>query len=273
MWKCSPAGSSTRNASTVSIWIQYDAWYPAASQSGDRPENRSAIASPTKANDRSCAIPGSAGALSAKRKPSNRKSVTMIAAISDRIRSASRLRSSRGGFLHEPPPERVTDGKKHGKLDEVLEAREHSARQSGIDEAFVVADHEQLHFAREQRHEAEEDHRVHRTRLPLARDHARLQEAVDQHGSKARQRMVPAHLRGQLHDDGELAPCERAEARQRDREQQRDRDRVHEGMGAGFYFPIVTFPRVPPPESTCPAAAVASPGAVRPRLPADAASG
>ena len=77
-----------------------------------------AIASPAKANDRSCAIPGSAGALSAKRKPSNRKSVTMIAAISDRISERLAVALEPRGLLHEPPPERVADGAEHRDLDD-----------------------------------------------------------------------------------------------------------------------------------------------------------
>ena len=167
MWKCSPTGRITRKLSTVSIWIQYDAWYPAASWSGDSPENIRAIASPAKANDRSCAIPGSAGTLSAKRKPSNSE-------IGDHDRRDQRQDHQRlavalepGGLLHEPPPERVADRGKHRKLDEILEAREHPAREPGIDEGLVVTDREKLHFAHEQRHESEEDHRVHQAGLPF----------------------------------------------------------------------------------------------------------
>ena len=97
MWKCSPVGSSTRNANTTTTWIQYDATYPAWSTAGDRPANAPAIARPANAWSRSCAMPASLSAKSAKRKPSNIRSVTTIAVISDRTSSASRLGSRRAG--------------------------------------------------------------------------------------------------------------------------------------------------------------------------------
>ena len=53
MWKCSPTGSSTRNANTVSICSQYDSCQPARSVPSGRPANVDASAEPTTAKLRS----------------------------------------------------------------------------------------------------------------------------------------------------------------------------------------------------------------------------
>ena len=70
------------------------------------------------AKSRSTAIAGSPSARNANRHASNAKSVIMIATISDRIRIASRFRSSRRGFVHPAPMERVAAGDEHGQLDQ-----------------------------------------------------------------------------------------------------------------------------------------------------------
>ena len=60
----------------------------------------------------------------------------------------------------------------------------------------------ELDLAHQQRHEAEEDHRVHDPRLPVARDHPRLQEAVVEHRAPAARAGDPeAVLRLQRRDD------------------------------------------------------------------------
>ena len=133
---------------------------------------------PAKANARSCAIPGSAAASSAKRKPSNAKSVTMIARISARISSASPFALEPSRLLHEAAPVGIGERGEHADLDRVLERGEQAAADSAVGERLVVADHDQLELAHQQRHEAEEDHRVHHAGLPVAPDHPRLQEAI-----------------------------------------------------------------------------------------------
>ena len=125
----------------------------------------------------------------------------MIAAISDRTTSA-RDCAEPGGLLHKPPPERVADRAKH-RVRRGLEARE-CLCQPGIDEELVVTDHEEPHFAHEQRHEPERSPRASGL-ASTARNHPRLQEALYQHGTEARKWMVLAHFRRQLHDNGELA--------------------------------------------------------------------
>ena len=65
---------------------------------------------------------------------------------------------------------------------------------SGNARRLVVADGDQLELAQQQRHEAEEDHRVHQARPPFAPDHAPLQQAVDEHAAQALPGLVPARL-------------------------------------------------------------------------------
>jgi len=118
------------------------------------------------------------------------------------------------GLLHEAPPEAVGNGGQDRDLDCVLERRERAAGEARIDERLVVADRDQLDLAREQREEAQEQHRVHQPRTPVAADHARLQEAVAPDVPEASRGVVPARVRREARDDGELAPRERGEARE-----------------------------------------------------------
>ena len=140
--------------------------------------------------------------------------------------------------LHETAPQRVTHGDEHRQLHRVLERREQPAREARVHEGLVQPDHQQLHLARQQHQEADEDHRVHQPRLPLALDHATLQQAVDEHALQPRQRCVQARLRGQRGEQRELAPRERGEARDADQHQQRHAQRTHDGIPSGWRCPL-----------------------------------
>ena len=113
---------------------------------------------------------------------------------------------------HEAAPVRVAEREQDADLDHVLGGGEEVAEGARVGERLVVADDDQLDLAHQQRHEAQEDRRVHEPGLPVPQHHPPLQEAVDQHRLQAGERPVPAHLGREVHDDRELAPGEPAEA-------------------------------------------------------------
>ena len=104
----------------------------------------------------------------------------MIAVISDSTSKRFPVGLEPGGPRHVAAPERIGQRRQHGELDGVLGRREDPAGEARIHERLVVADDDQLDLAHEQRHEAQEDHRVHDPGLPVAPDHPLLQNAVGQ---------------------------------------------------------------------------------------------
>ena len=127
----------------------------------------------------------------------------------------------------EPTVERVQHRDDDGDLDRVLEGGERARERVRERRRFAVADRDQLDLAQQQRHEAEEQHRVHHAGPPLAPHHPALQEAVDGDAAQARERRVPARLGLQCGDDPELSPGERREAGEGQQQQDGDRDRTH----------------------------------------------
>ena len=134
------------------------------------------------------------------------------------------------GLEGQPPVQRVAARRENRQLDTVLECSEAAAERPRQGCALVVADREELQLAQQQRHEADEDHRVHETRPPFAAHHAALQEAVDHDVRQARPRPIPAYVRLQSRDDRELSRGEPDECGKRRYQQQADADRVHRGM-------------------------------------------
>ena len=123
MWKCSPSGSSTRKASTMSICIQYEhvagvSAPCAARRTPWRARRR------RRRSVRSWAMAGSRSARSAKRKPSNAKSVTMIARISDSIEQRLAVALEPRRLQHEAPVERIPTAASTASSTPVLERRE-----------------------------------------------------------------------------------------------------------------------------------------------------
>ncbi len=129
--------------------------------------------------------------------------------------------------LAEAAPVRIGERQQHGDLHHVLGGGEEVARRPRIGKRLVVADDDELDLAHQQRHEAEEDRRMHDPRLPVAQHHSPLQEAIDQDRAQPPERMVEPVVRREPHDDGELAPREPAEAGERRQHQERERDRAH----------------------------------------------
>jgi hypothetical protein len=114
-----------------------------------------------------------------------------------------------------------------GHLDAILEGRKGPAEGFGPDERLVVADGQQLHLADQQRHEAQEDHRVHQPGAPFTLHHALLQEAVDQHAAQPLAGPIPAHQRLQGDHDGQLAPAQPDEPGHAQQHEQADANRTH----------------------------------------------
>ena len=137
---------------------------------------------------------------------------------------------------HVTAPEGIGQRRQHGQLDGVLERRKQTAGQARVDEGLVVTDGDELHLAYQQGHEAEEDDCMHQPRLPVARNHALLHEAVDEHGLQSRRRVVPTHLGLQAQHDRHLAPRQPGKAGKAGQHQQRDSQWAH-GTGAGRIGP------------------------------------
>ena len=143
----------------------------------------------------------------------------------DEDRLAVGLEALRPG--DETPPESVEHRDEDAHLHEFLGRRVERAGRARDHRERVVADGDEVHLPHEERHEAQEDRRVHEARPPLAGHHARLAEAHRGEPRKAPGRRVPAHFRPERDDDRELAPGEHGEPGKAEYHQQRNRPGSH----------------------------------------------
>ncbi len=231
MWKCSPSGRMTRNANTSEQLrpVRQDV----AGALRLRCQRRQRIAQPAS-GERKGALVGDPGIRSGE----EREAEAVEQEIGDHDRGDQRQDQQRlaiglepRGLAHIAPPEGEGHGGQHGKFHDVLPRSEETACEPGIGERLVVADGDQLQLAREQRHEAQEDDRVHEAGLPLAADHPGLQEAVAQDAAEPLHRMVPARLGRQVRDDAQLSRGQETEGREGGQHQQRNPEGTHRLTG------------------------------------------
>ena len=154
-------------------------------------------------------------------------SVSMIARISDSTSSASRFGSSRAGRSTKRRQKAYSTASVTASSIASLKAANGPPKAAGKTKVLVIADGDELQLAQQQRHEAQEDDRVHQAGTPFALQHALLQQAVDQHAARALPGLVPADFGLQRQHDLQLAPRQGRKAGKGQQHQQGDSERAH----------------------------------------------